>query len=131
MTKHFEPIEGRQYDIIESVMSMDEVTALPEALQFKIRLCVEEIEENILSYSGSAWLNVESHIEGGVFSVTFKDCGTPFNPLEQSDPDVTLSLEQRKIGGLGIFLCKTMMDEVSYGFNDGCNELTMKLNIPA
>lgn len=128
MTRHFEPLDGKQYDIIESVMQMDEVAALDTALQFKIRLCVEEIEENILSYSGSKWLDVESRIENGVFHVQFRDCGKEFNPLEQQDPDVTLALEKRPIGGLGIFICKNMMDTVEYEYSEGCNILKMSIS---
>jgi anti-sigma regulatory factor (Ser/Thr protein kinase) len=49
----------------------------------------------------------------------------PFNPLEKDDPDVTLSAEDRNIGGLGIYLCKKMMDSIDYRYEDGNNILTM------
>ena len=54
-----------------------------------------------------------------------KDGGIPFNPLEKPDPDVTLSAEERKIGGLGIYMMKKTMDEVSYAYEKGENILTM------
>jgi anti-sigma regulatory factor (Ser/Thr protein kinase) len=64
-----------------------------------------------------------------VLSIELRDAGKPFNPLDNPDPDITLGAEERQIGGLGIFLCKKMMDEVSYRYTDGCNVLTMKKHI--
>ena len=64
-----------------------------------------------------------------VSSIELRDAGKPFNPLDNPDPDITLGAEERQIGGLGIFLCKKMMDEVSYRYTDGCNVLTMKKHI--
>ena len=60
---------------------------------------------------------------------TFIDKGIPYHPLENKDPDVTLDIEKRKIGGLGIFLVKEMMDEVSYEYADGKNILKLKKNL--
>ena len=57
--------------------------------------------------------------------ITFRDQGIPYNPLEKEDPDVTLSAEERQIGGLGIFLVKKMMDDVHYEYRDGFNVLTV------
>ena len=67
--------------------------------------------------------------KGFLLTVTLKDAGKKFNPLEMPDPDVNLPLEEREIGGLGIFLCKQFMDEVEYRYEEGCNILTMKKNI--
>ena len=53
----------------------------------------------------------------------------PYNPLAQEDPDVTLSAEEREIGGLGIFMTKKMMDDVWYEYKDGSNILHIKKNI--
>ena len=58
--------------------------------------------------------------------MTFIDQGIPYNPLENKDPDITLDIEDREIGGLGIFLVKKTMDELSYEYADGQNILTMK-----
>ena len=55
--------------------------------------------------------------------------GTPCRTLEKADPDVTLSAEDREIGGLGIFLCKKLMDKIDYKYEDGCNVLTMSKKI--
>ena len=58
--------------------------------------------------------------------ITFIDHGVPYDPLKKADPDVTLSADQREIGGLGIFLVKKTMDEVSYDYKDGQNILTIR-----
>ena len=58
--------------------------------------------------------------------ITFMDNGTPYDPLKREDPDITLSAEERQIGGLGIFLTKKTMDEVSYEFKDNKNILKLK-----
>ena len=55
------------------------------------------------------------------------DRGKPFDPLKKTDPDVTLSADERNIGGLGIFLTKKIMDDVRYEYKDGQNILTLKI----
>lgn len=129
MEIHFNPIEGKNAEIIEAVMNSDHVTCLDDSQQFKIRLCVEEIEENILGYSQSDWVTLSVDIEGDFLVITFKDGGVAFDPLAKDDPDITASLEDRQIGGLGIFLCKQMMDSVEYRREGAHNILSMKLKI--
>lgn len=131
MEKKFDPIEGKSGDIIESVMSSKDMPT-DEILQFKLRLSVEEVIENIVRYayeSGNGFIEVGTSVEDGVLSIVVRDGGKPFNPLDKEDPDVNLPLEERKIGGLGIFLCKQMMDSVAYEYKDRCNILTMKKKI--
>ena len=57
--------------------------------------------------------------------MVFKDKGMPYNPLAKEDPDTTLSAAERQIGGLGVFMVKTMMDSVDYRYEDGSNVFTM------
>lgn len=128
MTFKFNPITGKTAEIVETLMDSPDMTA-DMALQFKIRLCVEEVVENIVSY---AYTNGEGPMEAsvladtdGTITLVFKDRGVPFDPLAKPDPDITLSAEDRPIGGLGIFLCKQMMDNVRYEYTDGQNVLTM------
>ena len=61
--------------------------------------------------------------------ITFIDNGAPYDPLAKADPDTTLSLKERKKGGLGIFMVKKSMDNVSYEYKDGNNILTIKKNL--
>ena len=129
MIKKFDPVEGRNAEIIESVMNCDEVKNLSEDLKFKIRLCVEEVEENILGYSGSTWVNIGVDASSGYLEIVFQDGGVEFNPLAKEDPDINAPLDEREIGGLGIFLCKQMMDSIEYSFQEGCNVLKTKIKI--
>lgn len=97
----------------------------------QIDLAVEEIFVNIAHYSGAAEAEIicDFKVAGdgsGVLSVAFKDGGKPFNPLERADPDLSLSAEERSIGGLGIFLTKKFMDSVEYEFAGGMNCLKIK-----
>ena len=68
-------------------------------------------------------LTVDSE-DGKVF-LTFEDHGLPYNPLEKPDPDITLAAEDREIGGLGIYMVKQSMDDVTYQNKDGRNILTL------
>lgn len=103
----------------------------PERAQFRIELSVEEIFVNIASYAyapGTGTVRIETSISDDPpeAEITFIDRGVRYDPLARTDPDVTLPAEQRKSGGLGIFLTKKNMDSVSYEYRDGCNVLVMK-----
>lgn len=125
MLKRFDPVEGRNADIIEAVMQCQEVTGLPDDIQFKLRLCVEEVEENILCYSGSTWIEVSVENDGETIEIGFRDGGVQFDPIAKEDPDINAPLEARAVGGLGIFICKQMMDSLTYHFENGCNVFSM------
>lgn len=132
--------ESRELKIKASDESMQAVndfihSMLPsgcdDMLVNQIDLAVEEIFVNIAHYSGSveAVICADYHVSGegnGTLTVVFKDNGKKFNPLEKPDPDLTLSAEERSIGGLGIFLTKKFMDSVEYEFAGGMNCLTIK-----
>lgn len=128
-SKRFDPIEGRNAEIISAVMSCPEVAGIPEDMKFKVHLCVEEVEENILCYSGSTWVEVEVENDGKQLGISFSDGGVAFDPLAKPDPDINATLEQREIGGLGIFICKQMMDVVEYERKGNKNVLKMKIAV--
>ena len=114
-------------------MSAPEIP-VDDMLEFKIRLSVEEVVENVVRYAyedGAGEMEVSIDMEGSnpMLTITVVDQGVPFNPLDKPDPDITLSAEDRQIGGLGIFLCKKMMDDVTYRYENGSNILTMKKNV--
>jgi len=99
-----------------------------ELLLDQIDLAVEEVFVNISHYSGAEEVTIVCCFEDegeGLLEVTFIDEGKPFNPLDRADPDITLSAEERKIGGLGIFLTKKFMDSVEYEFSEGKNNLKL------
>ena len=98
--------------------------------QMQIDIAIEEIFVNIAHYAypeseGDAVIYVEPG-EGPSVTITFEDEGIQYDPLKNEDPDITLSAEDRPIGGLGIFMVKKSMDEVSYEYKDGKNRLTIK-----
>lgn len=129
MKKRFEPIIDKCGEIIDYLMSSPDIPK-DEALQFKIRLSIEEAVENVVRYAydgGLGWIEVGTELDdqGVMLTILLRDAGVPFNPLEKPDPDVSLPVEDREIGGLGIFLCKKLMDRIEYKYEDGCNILTM------
>ena len=100
----------------------------------QINIAVEEMFVNIAHYAygkekGTAKLTIDE--ADGVVEITLTDSGMPYNPLEKPDPDITLSAEEREIGGLGIYMVKKMMDSVSYEYRDGFNIFTMRKKIRA
>lgn len=104
-------------------------------LLMQIDLAVEEIFVNIAHYAyapqtGEATITCNLNKETREMQIIFSDSGKPFNPLDRDEPDVTLPAEERGIGGLGIFLTKKYMDEVSYEYSGGKNNLTLKKTLP-
>ena len=102
----------------------------PKALM-QITVAAEEVFVNIAHYAytpeiGKAVVRVEVSGDPVTVSLTFIDHGVPYDPMVREDPDVTLSAEERQVGGLGIFLVKNTMDDVNYEYRDGQNILTLK-----
>ena len=121
----------RLYDVQNFVDGELERVGCPMKIQNQIDLVVEEIFINIASYAyappgGKAMVRVEFMEEPLTITLSFLDGGEPYDPLAREDPDVTLSAEDRPIGGLGIFLVKKIMDDIQYEYKDGRNILTLK-----
>ena len=103
-------------------------------IQTQLDVAVEELFVNIAHYAykpetGSATVRLEILENPLSIVITFIDNGKPYDPLAREDPDVTLSAEERQIGGLGIYLVKKTMDDVKYEYKDGKNILTIKKNL--
>ncbi len=127
--KRFNPITDKSSEIIDFLMASPDMPS-DEALRFKLRLSIEEAVENVVCYAyegGIGWLEVGTSLDHDslILTIELRDAGVPFNPLEAPDPDVSLPANERKVGGLGIFLCKKMMDSINYQYVDGNNVLTM------
>ena len=100
-------------------------------VQMQIDVAVEELFVNIAQYAyapgiGVATIRLEIQEDPFVVVITFIDNGIPYNPLAKEDPDITLSAEERQIGGLGIYMVKKSMDDMSYEYKDGQNILQIK-----
>ena len=112
---------------------LEEIECPPKA-QMQVGLAAEEIFVNIAHYAyapdkGKATVRVEVTEEPVSVTIKFMDHGVPYDPLEKSDPDVTLSADERDVGGLGIFLTKKVMDDVAYEYRSGQNILTLIKNL--
>ncbi len=125
-------------DNIEKVTDFvnDELSALdcPLKIQMQIDVAIDELFSNIAHYAynpdtGPATVMVDIEKDPLAVVITFVDQGRPYDPLKKEDPDVTLSADEREVGGLGIFLVKKTMDDVKYEYKDGKNILTIKKNI--
>lgn len=129
---HFDNIKGRGTEIIDEILAQPEITAEPQ-LDFALHLVMDELVTNVVSYAypegADGVLDVSVEVENDMLSITFSDSGVPFNPLQQDDPDITLGIEERPVGGLGIFLVKQMMDNVEYNYVDGRNVLKVSKSI--
>ncbi len=114
--------------VLQFVDSYLESVGCPIKVQMHISLAVEEIFVNISSYAyapgtGKASVCLKTSDDPPAITITFMDHGIPYNPLEKKDPDISLPAGKRQIGGLGIFLTKKTMDDVSYEYKDGQNIL--------
>ncbi len=102
--------------------------------QMQIDVAIDELFSNIAFYAygeetGKATVKVETFDNPKAVELSFVDSGMQYNPLQKDDPDITLSAEERGIGGLGIFIVKKSMDGMDYEYKDGKNILKIKKNI--
>ena len=129
---HFQPIAGKALDILDAILQTPEVASCKKEFG-ALRLVCEELVVNVVDYAypkeTEGYLDIEIEREKDSIVIRFKDGGTPFNPLAREMPDITLPLEERRIGGLGIFLTVKKMDDVSYDYVNNENVLTIKKTI--
>ena len=105
-------------------------TGLTKAELNSINLAIEELFTNIVNYgfkdSGIHWVKVAISLEDNQVAIELSDEGIAFNPVLRSPPDTICPVEQRRIGGLGIHLCRNLMDEINYQRKGLKNIVTMK-----
>ena len=99
----------------------------------RINLVLDELVTNIIDYgfddTGRHEIRVTMAVEGGTLTIEVEDDARAFDPLAAAPPDLTLALEDRPVGGLGIHIVRTVMDTVEYQRRDGHNILTMRKTI--
>lgn len=98
-------------------------------VDYQLRLVSEEALINIINYayvkeSGELKIDCET-INNDTILIEISDTGAAFDPLQKEDPDITLPVEERRVGGLGIFIIKNIMDTVDYKREGGKNILTL------
>lgn len=110
----------------------EELEALdcPMKTQMQIDIAIDELFSNIANYAyapevGEATVRVEPKDDALAVVVTFIDKGMPYNPLENEDPDTTLSIDKREVGGLGVYMVKKSMDDIKYEYKNGQNILSI------
>ena len=134
----------KELTIAASVDNIDAVTDFvnheleeldcPMKAQIQIDVAIDELFGNIARYAysaddGSATVRIEVAEDPLAVVITFIDSGKPFDPLKRDDPDVTLGVDEREIGGLGIFVVKKTMDAIDYEYKDGHNILRIRKNM--
>lgn len=117
--------------VTEFVDAQLEQIGCPMKAQCQVDVAIDELFGNIANYAynpkvGAATVRVEVSENPLAVVITFIDDGKPYDPLARADPDVTLSAEEREIGGLGIYMVKKSMDDISYEYKEGKNILKIR-----
>jgi len=114
----------------EFIDTVAEAIGLDMSLTMSLNLAIEEAVVNVMDYAyppgekGDVTIDVCVSDEWLQFIIS--DAGTPFDPTQKEEADTTLSVDERPIGGLGIFLVRQLMDTIHYQYVDGKNVLTLK-----
>ena len=121
-------------DVLGYVEQVLEEFECPMKIQMALCVAIEEVFVNVAHYAypggeGNVTLGVGLDEESRVLTFRMADQGVPFDPLKKPDPDITLSAEEREVGGLGIFITKKTMDSVVYAYEKDENILTMTKKI--
>ncbi len=129
----FEAGEEKIADVLGFVEGELEKACCPLKIINSVCVAMEEVFVNIAHYAypeggGTVKISVDINESARTAIFTVIDSGIAFDPLKKSDPDITLPAEQRKIGGLGIFIVKKTMDSLGYTRENGENILTMTKN---
>ena len=134
----------KELTIAETVENIETVTTFvneqlesydcPMKAQMQIDIAIDELFGNIAHYAynpeiGQVTVRVEVVEAPLSVIITFIDNGVPYDPVAKANPDITLSAEEREIGGLGIYMVKKSMDEIAYEYKDGQNILRIKKNL--
>ena len=120
------------YDqVAEFVEGELEKREVPMEAEAQIDIALDEIYTNVAKYAygddpGEVTVRLDFTEEITEVKMTISDAGIPYDPLKRPDPDVSLEAEARQIGGLGIYMVKKLMDEVSYEYRGGMNILRMR-----
>ena len=119
----------------QSLQQFGEELGLSNKVLFQICLAMEEIVSNIISYGYTDdavhWIKIAILHEQGILIIRLEDDGIPFDPLWAQEPDCECPVEERKVGNLGIHLCKKVMDDMIYERCGNKNILTLKKDIKA
>jgi anti-sigma regulatory factor (Ser/Thr protein kinase) len=125
-------LDGRSNEIAKLASELDRFCLdanISDLVKNQVNLVLEELYTNSFNYGlvgnthGQVVINLIAHNDQ--LEIRYQDNGIAFNPLEMAEPDLMLSLDDRPIGGLGVFFVKAMTDDASYFREDNCNKLVM------
>ena len=117
-------------DVLGFVEQMLDSYECPIKIQVALCVAIEEVFVNVAHYAygegeGNMSLGIGFDEESRAITFRMTDKGIPFDPLKKPDPDISLSADEREIGGLGIFITKKTMDSLTYTYENNENILTM------
>lgn len=118
-------------EVLDFINAELEANNLSMKVIMQLDIAVEELFVNIAHYAynpevGEATISVDVQEDPRCVEIRFVDRGKPYDPLSREDPDITLDVDDRQIGGLGIYMVKKTMDEIHYAYEDGQNILTIR-----
>jgi len=117
----------------DEVDSFVKTNSLDDEVKHDIKLVLDEIITNIISYAfdddNEHEISVKIYIDNNKLSINIEDDGRPFDPLEYPQPDTSKPLEERDIGGLGVFFVRELMDEIEYERKEKKNILTITKSV--
>jgi len=122
-------------DLALALHNIAETLHLSDTLENQLNLILEELYANSVNYAFSnvaePMVSVELSVMDDTLHIAYRDNGPAFNPLDKQAPNLDLSVEDRPIGGLGIFFVKSLTDEVTYRYADGLNQILMMKRLSA
>jgi len=129
LTLHLQNRIAEVARLVDAVESFGTHAGLSADLTYRLTLSLDEIVSNVIRHGYSDTndhvVEVRLSIHDGVVTSVIEDDGHPYDPRESPEPDLSMPVEQRGPGGLGIFLVKQMMDSIDYARRDGRNILTV------
>ena len=128
--KSFAAKQGQISSAIEFITISAEKAGLSRKFILKLQLVAEEAMTNVCSYAypdGEGIFEIRVESNSKYLTVTISDEGKPFNPIALSQPDISLGIEERPVGGLGVFLMRKFVDEIAYERVNNKNMLRIKI----
>ena len=101
---------------------------IPMRVGYSLKIVADEIFSNIVHYSGAKTAEILFRNDADTVTLIFRDSGLPYDPMEADEPDITAGVEERAIGGLGLFMVKKMAEHVAYEYVSGQNQMTVVLS---
>jgi serine/threonine-protein kinase RsbW len=126
------PELGEIQVLADAMDKFSKFAAIPSKILFRLNLAIDELVTNTIVYgfenAESRHIGVIVHRHDDIVEVELRDSGTPFDPLSLPAPDVDVSLEDRQIGGLGVYFVRTLIEQVDYA-HDGKHNI-IRLTVP-